>query len=319
MRPDAGKSGGRRAGVRRAAPDPAVRAFLDYLAGVRSRAVLTLRAYGDILGEAGAFFRKDWREVAADDARALLYDLSRRGYARAHIRQHLSALRSFFRYLAREGLVTANPMSDLPLPRLGRRLPRFLSEAQITTLLSAPLRMPRAKQAPSWSPLRDAALLETAYGGGLRVSELVGLDVGDWDSAMATFRVRGKGGRTRLCPVGEPAAEAIGRYMAASGHPGRGPLFLNKTRRGRLTVAAVGQLLKKYLAYSGLDVTLTPHKLRHSFATHLLDRGADLRSVQEMLGHASLSTTQVYTHVTLERLKRAHREAHPRAGRSTRS
>lgn len=297
-----------------AGEDALARSFLDYLGGVRGRARLTLRAYRDILREARQFFGKDWTVVTQDDARSLLYDLSRRGYARAHVRQHLSALRSFYRFLSKEGAIGANPMPGLSLPKLERRLPRFLTIEQVECLLEAPLRMPRRKQAPAWTALRDAALLETAYGAGLRVSELAGLDAEDWDGEMGTFRVRGKGGRTRLCPVGEPAAKAIARYIEASGHPGKGALFLNKARRGRLTVAAIGQLLKKYLAFSGLDAKITPHKLRHSFATHLLERGADLRSVQELLGHASLSTTQVYTHVTLERLKRIHGEAHPRAG-----
>lgn len=294
--------------------DALIRGFLDYLGGVRGRARLTLRAYRDILREAREFIGKDWGAVTDDDVRRLLYDLSRREYARAHVRQHLSALRSFYRFLLKEGAVCSNPMLGLSLPKLGRRLPRFLTIEQVETLLAAPLRMPRRKQAPAWAALRDAALLETVYGAGLRVSELAGLDVEDWDANMGTFRVRGKGGRTRLCPVGEPAGDAIVRYLEASDHPGRGALFLNKARKGRLTVAAIGQLLKKYLAFSGLDAKISPHKLRHSFATHLLERGADLRSVQELLGHASLSTTQVYTHVTLERLKRIHGEAHPRAG-----
>lgn len=294
--------------------DPIVRSFLEYLGAVRGRARLTLRAYQDILNEARTLFSKDWGSVTAEDARRLLYDLSRRGYARAHVRQHVSALRSFYRFLMREKIAPANPFSALALPKPERRLPRFLTVAQVDALLAAPTRMRRSKQAPAWASHRDAALLETAYGAGLRVSELAALDVEDWDAAMETFRVRGKGGKTRLCPVGGPAADAIKRYLATSGHPGRGALFLNKTRKARLSVAAIGQLLKKYLAFCGLDATLSPHKLRHSFATHLLERGADLRSVQELLGHASLSTTQVYTHVTLERLKRIHGEAHPRAG-----
>lgn len=307
---------GRRGRAKRAVGEPSVRAFLDYLGGVRGRANLTLRAYEDILCEAGHFFGSGWGSVGREDVRRLLFDLSRRGYARSHIRQHLSALRSFFRFLLREGMVGENPMEGVALPKLGRRLPKFLTVAQVEALLGAPMRMPRAKQAPAWTAYRDAALLETAYGAGLRVSELAGLNVEDWDSGAGIFRVRGKGGKTRLCPIGEPAAEALARYLRESGHPGAGPLFLNKARKGRLSVAAIGQLLKKYLAFSGLDANLTPHKLRHSFATHMVERGADLRSVQEMLGHASLSTTQVYTHVTLERLKRVHGEAHPRAGRA---
>lgn len=291
-----------------------MRSFFEYLGGVRGRAVLTLKAYRDILMEARALFSKDWAAVTADDARRLLYDLSRRGYARAHVRQHVSALRSFYRYLMRESVIEGNPFRAIALPKPERRLPRFLTIQQVDELLAAPMRMKRKKQAPPWIARRDAALLETAYGAGLRVSELAGLNVEDWDAAMETFRVRGKGGKTRICPVGEPAAQAIERYLDACDHPRRGPLFLNKTRKARLSVVAIGQMLKKYLAFCGLDARLTPHKLRHSFATHLLERGADLRSVQELLGHASLSTTQVYTHVTLERLKRIHGEAHPRAG-----
>jgi site-specific recombinase XerD len=293
--------------------DPDSERFLNHLLGVRGRAALTGKAYRDILGHAAAFFKVPWPQVTSQQARQYLYELSRRGYARSHIRQHFSALRSLYRFLQREGRCAASPLAELTLPKLGKRLPLFLSEQQMSDLLAAPAKLKCCRQTPAWTRARDVALLEFAYGGGLRVSELVGIHLEDVDRATGTVRVRGKGGKTRLCPVGEPALDALTRYLEEVRHSGAGPLFLNKTRRGGLTVAAVAQLLKKYLAVAGLDSKITPHKLRHSFATHLLDRGADLRSVQELLGHASLSTTQVYTHVTLERLKKQYEEAHPRA------
>ncbi len=242
-----------------------------------------------------------------------MYSLDRRGLARSHIRQHFAALRTFYKHLAREGATTQNPVHDTVLPRMPRRLPVFLTEEQVAALVDAPLRAPRPKQAPPWTAQRDAAILETLYSAGLRVSELCGLNAEDIDLDSGVARVLGKGARTRLAPIGEPAAAAIGAYFAAAGHPRRGPAFTGKSRRGRMTPASVQRMMKKYLAFGGLDAGITPHKLRHSFATHLLNRGADLRSVQAMLGHASLSTTQIYTHVSLDRLRRIHKEAHPRA------
>ncbi|MEZ5404685.1 MAG: tyrosine recombinase XerC [Verrucomicrobiia bacterium] len=294
-------------------PDEMGMAFLNYLEGVKGRAALTLKAYETILLEAGIFFQKAWPHLTPEDAKRWLYELTRLGYARSHIRQHFSCLRSFFRFLMREKRVDHNPFLKISLPKLEKRLPQFLTEEQMNDLLEAPLKMPQPKQAPQWIKLRDAALLEMAYSAGFRVSELVGLNAEDIDLINETARVRGKGNKIRLCPLGAPACEALERYWTVCQHPRQGAVFWNKSRGGRLTVAAVGQLLKKYLLFCGLDRNLSPHKLRHSFATHLLNRGADLRSVQEMLGHASLSTTQVYTHVSLERLRQSYDQAHPHA------
>ena len=183
--------------------------------------------------------------------------------------------------------------------------------AQVTDLVDAPGKHEKTKQATPWMALRDTAVIELFYSTGMRLSELVGLDVADVDPISETARVMGKGARERVCPVGGPALEAISKYrQAARIHDGA--LFLNKSRK-RLSSRSVDAMLKLRLAQAGLPSDLSPHKLRHSFATHLLDNGADLRSVQTLLGHASLSTTQIYTHVTIERLKAAYLAAHPRA------
>jgi len=291
-------------------------AFLNYLEGVRGRAFLTLKAYDTILLEASLFFKKAWTVLSKEDVKRWLYELTRRGYARSHIRQHFSCLRSFYHFLMREKIVQENPFGEVSLPKLEKRLPIFLSEEQVNALIEAPLKMVQPKQAPQWIRFRDTALLEVVYSAGLRVSELVSLNVEDMDLVNEVARITGKGNKVRMCPLGAPACQALERYWSICEHPREGAVFLNKARSGRLTVAAVGQLLKKYLAFCGLDRKLSPHKLRHSFATHLLNRGADLRSVQEMLGHTSLSTTQIYTHVSLERLRQSYDKAHPHARES---
>ena len=186
-----------------------------------------------------------------------------------------------------------------------------LSVAQMNGLLDIPLRVQVSDKAPPWLPLRDAAILELFYSCGLRISELLGLDVKDVDFSGGTVKVRGKGAKERIVPAGDPALNAIQRYRREAGVT-NGALFLSK-RRTRITQQAVDLMLRKYIKLSGIPFNVSPHKLRHSFATHMLDAGADLRSVQEMLGHASLSTTQIYTHVTKERLKEAYDSAHPRA------
>ena len=297
--------------------DELAEGFLAHLDGARGRAILTLRAYRDILLDAREFLRpsgRAWVEFGQADFRRYLYALTKKGHAKTHIRQHFSALRSFYRWLQKENKIAKNPLADMDLPKLEKKLPVFMTEAQVAALLEAPLKMERKKQCPHWVPSRDAALLETAYSAGLRVSELVGLNMEHINIETGVARVTGKGSKMRLCPIGKLALDALEKYWHESMHPMRGAVFLNKTRKGRLTTVAVEQLLKKYLAHCGIDQKITPHKLRHSFATYLLDRGADLRSVQEMLGHASLSTTQIYTHVSLERLQKSYRKAHPRAG-----
>lgn len=235
----------------------------------------------------------------------------KRGMARSSVRLRFAALRALHAHLLARGLIRKNVLPEISLPKSPRPLPRFLTTTQAGTLIETPGSTPKSRQAPAWSAARDAAILELFYSTGMRLSELVALDVADLDPITEAARVRGKGGRERICPVGGAALEALSRYRHEAGVRG-GPLFINKSR-GRMSTRAVHSMLKKHLVAAGLPSDLSPHKLRHTFATHLLDAGADLRSVQELLGHASLSTTQIYTHVTVERLKAAHQASHPRA------
>jgi integrase/recombinase XerC len=232
-------------------------------------------------------------------------------------------LRTFYKFLIRQGVVTASPIRNVALPKAGKRLPKFLTAKQMEELLAAPLKLlppPDQKDSVRASAAlacrRDLAVLETIYSCGLRISELCGLVAGDIDWNECLVRVRGKGKKERLIPIGETALAAIRSYWELLPQPpdGESPVFFASTNKVRPVSARVLQLrLKKYLALAGLDPQLTPHMLRHSYATHLLDAGADLRSVQELLGHAHLATTEVYTHLTTERLKRAYDQAHPRA------
>jgi integrase/recombinase XerC len=265
-----------------------------------------------------------WWTAEATAFRAHLYRLARDGKHRpASIRLRFAALRSFYRWALREGRVTENPVLGIPLPRLPRRLPIFLSREQVIRLLEAPhqkwadkVKANAKKKGPGrswheWQRWRDAAWLETFYGAGLRIAELAGLERRRYDPAQGLVRVMGKGRKERICPLGEPAVQAINRYLDMCPHESR---FLFVSAGGKSLAPRTIQLtLKEYLRRAGLDPKLTPHKLRHTFATHLLDHGADLRSVQELLGHAQVTTTQIYTAVSTERLKKVYQEAHPRA------
>jgi tyrosine recombinase XerC len=250
---------------------------------------------------------KRLREITPLDIRAFLADQSTRGYSKRTIARRLSCVRSFFRFLCREGGLTQNPAAVVPTPRQDRRLPSFLDEEQTARLLETP-------RTDRWQGLRDRAMLETLYSTGMRVSELVGLNLDDVDDISGTVIVRGKGKRERLCPIGRTALATIQRYLAK--RPKRTKrlhaLFVSQ-KQTRLTVRQVDRLLQQYAKQAQIPIPISPHSLRHSFATHLLDRGADLRSVQELLGHQSLSTTQIYTHITPQRLKRIYDQAHPRA------
>jgi integrase/recombinase XerC len=294
--------------------DPDERAFFDFMDTERSASPLTLTNYRDALAAyqtwRGEGFN-GWRNAQADDFRDYLFALMKQGLKRSTIRLRFAALRSFYKYLVLRGGLARSPVMEVQLPKPERSLPVVLSVAQIDELLGIPLRVPLAASSPPWLPLRDAAILELFYSCGLRISELLALDVKDVDFIGETLRVFGKGSKERIVPVGEPAVNAIQRDRQAAAVTS-GPLFLS-IRHTRITQQAVDQLLKKYLKLSGIPFTISPHKLRHSFATHLLDAGADLRSVQALLGHASLSTTQIYTHVTKERIKKAYDDAHPRA------
>ncbi len=233
------------------------------------------------------------------------------GRARSTIRLVFSALRSFYHFLVTRNHLKNNVLLDINLPKPEKQLPRFLTHSQVNSLLTTPRKGHQTKQAPAWAAIRNEAIFELFYSSGLRLAELVSLEVRDVDTISETVRVLGKGAKERICPVGRPALNAISRYCREA-RVHAGPLFINKSR-SRLSGRSVWLAMKKYLREAGLPSDLSPHKLRHSFATHLLDNGADLRSVQSLLGHASLSTTQIYTHVTTERLKRAYLSAHPRA------
>jgi integrase/recombinase XerC len=233
--------------------------------------------------------------------------LTGQGYSASTVARRLASLRSFFRFLRRLGIVSSDPSAGLRNPKQPRRLPRLLRAEEVIRLLEAvPVDAP--------SGVRDRAMLETLYGGGLRVSELVGLDRDDVNLAEELLRVRGKGRRERLCPIGPLAVQWLQRWnsLRRPKHLEERALFLNQ-RGSRLTARSVGRLLEPHLLRAGLANAASPHTLRHSFATHLLDGGADLRSVQELLGHRKLTTTQVYTHVTQERLLAIYHEVHPRA------
>ena len=292
--------------------DAMAEGFFRFLSVERNLAKRTLVNYRHALKE----FREavpapSWLELKPDHFRRYLLLLGKRNSARQTIRLHFAALRSFFKYLAqRHGLVN-NPLQEVMLPKLEKKLPVVLTLAQIEELLTAPLRVEKQAQAPLWMPARDAAILELFYSSGLRLAELVGIDVKDVDHFSESVRVLGKGKKERVVPIGMPALEAIQRYRQAA-RVEVGPLFLSKVRT-RLSATNVWLAIRRYLPYTTIPVRISPHKLRHSFATHLLDAGADLRSVQALLGHASLSTTQIYTQVTTERLKRVYDEAHPRA------
>jgi site-specific recombinase XerD len=286
--------------------------FLRYLEVERNASPRTRRIYADALrrfrAQIGA---ADWRECTPQNFRDYLFQLMKQKQARSSIRLQFSALRSFFRYLLARNHLAKNPISEVQLPKTEKKLPLVLTQIQVSELLTAPLRIGKARSAPGWMPERDVAIMEVFYSSGLRLAELASLNVSDLDLYTESVRVLGKGRKERVCPVGAPALQAVSRYRAAA-NVHHGPLFLSKARR-RISSRSIWLVLKRYLRHTSIPIAVSPHKLRHSFATHLLDNGADLRSVQALLGHASLSTTQIYTHVTTERLKKAYSEAHPRA------
>jgi len=264
--------------------------------------------------------------VTRDQARAFLVASFRTGASPATTRRKLASLRAFYRYLERESKVALNPFAGLRGPRMAKRLPTVLNVPEIEGLLAAPLDAMRRHRERhgvvpplmEYAALRDTAVFEVLYSTGGRVSEIAALTWGDINFGNGTTIVKGKGRKQRLCVLGRPACGALRnlRGVAEVLWPGGGGagrrLFLN-LKGGPLTVRSIERQMKVWLHAAGLPPDITPHKLRHSFATHLLDAGADLRSVQEMLGHASLSTTQIYTHVSIERLKEEYDKGHPRA------
>ncbi len=296
--------------------EEARKSFLDYLGDTRNYSRHTLKAYGRDIGQFAKFFSDAGRGERADDVtrldiRAFLAYLSEGNIGRRTVARKLSSLRSLFKYLVARKRVASDPCAGIRSGRLPKTLPKFLSEEQVEQLVTAP-------EGNDHLAARDRAILETLYSSGLRVSELTGLDRRDVDRVGEVVKARGKGKKERLVPIGRPALLRIEEYLAARREAvelvEKAPeaLFLNRYG-GRLSERSVERLLRKHLLKAGLPAGATPHTLRHSFATHLLDRGADLRSVQELLGHADLATTQIYTHVTTQRLRRAYDAAHPRS------
>ena len=291
--------------------------FLLHLGVEKAGSPHTVKAYREDLTQCLGFLRQraglgslspaDW---SVRGLRGFLAHLHDQGYAKTTIARRLAAVRTFGKFLLREGVLVSNPADALRGPRKDRPLPHFLTVADVGKLLDTPGDDPLGR--------RDRAIFETLYSAGLRVSELVGLDLADCDLADGVVVVRGKGKKERLALLGEPAAAAVVGWLPDRQHVlaefGRTSEAVFINRRGtRLTTRSVGRLLIKHCRRAGLDPRTTPHTLRHSFATHLLDAGADLRGVQELLGHKSLATTQIYTHVTAQRLRDSYHKAHPRA------
>jgi len=295
----------------------AIERYLRYLEVERNASPLTLKSYREDLSALAGYLTlshgaaPEATELTQLDLRGYLASLHQAGYAKATISRRLASLRGFFKHGQREGWAEANLAKPLRNPRRQRKLPHFLSTDEIGRLLEAP-------SSADAQGVRDRALLETLYAAGLRVSEAVGLNLGDLDFEEGITRVRGKGRRERLAPIGTFAVRALQCWLAVRRvHPREpkgalSPVFVNRFGR-RLTTRSVARLLEKYLQQTGLDARTTPHTLRHSFATHLLDRGADIRSVQELLGHKNIVTTQIYTHVSTTSLRQIYERAHPRA------
>ena len=291
--------------------DPLVQEFFRYLAVERNASPRTIKAYRQALGGFRAQNKTPWKKCTADNFRDYLFAIMKRGQARSYVRLQFSAFRTFYGFLVGRKKLARDPVRELQLPKIDKKLPLVLTRHQIEELITAPLKIEKNRAAPVWMPLRDVAIMELFYSSGLRLSELAALDVSDVDLYTESVRVFGKGRKERVCPVGLPALEAISKYRSAA-NVHSGALFINKSRK-RMSTRSIWLILKRYLPHTSIPISISPHKLRHSFATHMLDRGADLRSVQALLGHASLSTTQIYTHVTVERLKKAYADAHPRA------
>jgi len=316
------------------ARDPAVAHFRKYLINGRNASPHTLAGYlrdleqfAQMMWGPGPTFPLPWHEIDRFAARRFLVQIQRAGAQAATTGRKLSSLRSFFRFLEREDYVEQNPFAGLRAPKRLRQLPEILSVEEVARLLEAPLRLLRRNQKPDagadplreYAAYRDAAILETLYSTGARVSEIAGLQESEVDLLGGVVKVRGKGKKERMCPLGRPACVALREATRRAqelwpqrSSSGRAAVFLNLKGKP-MTTRSIERLMKKYLAEANLNVNFSPHVLRHSFATHLLDAGADLRSVQELLGHASLSTTQIYTHVSVEKLKKVYEEAHPRA------
>jgi len=293
--------------------------FLDYLTYERNVAVNTVIAYRDDLESFTTFLCNDYFTMARDQlelarvdhlaVRSYLAHLSRRKLSRSSAARHLSALRTFFKWLVREGVVEANPARTVSTPKREKHLPVVMQTSDVALLLEQP-------DTSTTLGIRDAAFMELMYASGLRIGELVGIDLDDFELRSRLVKVHGKGSKERIVPFGSKAEAAVRAYLAVRGEladdPEEQALFVNY-RGGRITVRSVRRLFDGYLRKAALRAGISPHTMRHSFATHLLNAGADLRAIQELLGHASLSTTQKYTHLNDWQLIAVYKKAHPRA------
>ncbi len=316
--------------------DPCIEHFVQYLEGEKnasehtiSNYLIDIRQYCEIVWGENAQPPYNWKSADRFTARKFLVFFQKLELAPTTTSRKLSALRSFYKFLMREEYVEINPFSGLSLPKKGSYLPQILSKTEVLRLLDAPekhaatqvaTKSPKVRIWREYRVARDAAILEMLYSTGMRINELATLPEERLDLLSGVARVRGKGKKERLCPLGSPAIRALMKnlelrenvWLIKGQRSARSPVFLNKNG-GAISPRSIERMMKKYVLFCGLNAELTPHSLRHSFATHLLDAGADLRSVQELLGHASLSTTQIYTHVSVERLKEVYQLAHPRA------
>lgn len=290
-----------------------LQSFLRHLDRERNASPHTIRAYGDDIRQFTEHLRREVgheprpEEVDPLLIRGYLAHLHRAGLRKTSTSRKLASLRTFFRYLCREGVLESNPARALASPRLEKRVPVHLQEDQARALLDVP--------GQTLAALRTRAILELLYGTGVRCAELVGLDLDDVDLQERVVRVLGKGRKERVVPFGQPARSAIEAYLVERSKVGTSPALLVNARGSRLTDRSVRAAVARRVRQVALDRRISPHKLRHSFATHLLSRGADLRAIQELLGHSSLSTTQRYTHVNLTQILDIYRKTHPRASR----
>lgn len=294
--------------------------FLEFLSKERRYSAYTVRNYKAAAVSFFGWLRRHGRwkggldDISQVQVRGFLIE-KQRELSRRTVHNHVSGVRAFFRYAVRQQWVKKNPFTGLVLPKLDKPLPKFLTEDQMRRLLHGPLLLLENETSDPFTAWRDRLLLELLYGGGFRVSEVVALNYGQIDFASGVARVRGKGNKERLCPLGKAAMACLEKFRRdfSRGAAFSDPVLVSRKKNQRLYPRAVQLILKRYLALAGLPMDMSPHKIRHSYATHLLNHGAQLRLVQELLGHVNLSTTQIYTHVSIERLKEIYRQAHPRA------
>ena len=298
---------------------PEISKFIDHISLERRLSSHTSRNYYHALT---SFFQ--WasiehgkvvspEEICKNDCRSYIIE-SQKKYSKTTLRNHISGIRTFYKYCQTRNITNHNPFHNLSLPKPKKNLPKFLTEKQVFDLLDQPNQITQKTKRSKFNAYRDLIIIELLYASGIRVSELIKLNFGDINYSDATIKVVGKGNKQRYCPIGTKTLKSIIRFQETFSVKSviDSPLITNLNGK-RLSIRSVQILLKKYLNAADLPTDITPHKMRHSFATHLLNNGADLRSVQELLGHSSLSTTQVYTHVSASRLKKVHGLSHPRA------